>query len=187
MDVTSITPSPTALKALTHPLRLRMLGMLRIDGPATATTLATRLGINTGATSYHLRQLERHGFVVEDTERGNARDRWWRAAHQTTNTDPASPTTPEEHDTYDAFLQAVAIMYAGNLQAAVEERRVTPEEWLRAGTISDWSFRLTPAHALALKQRLVAVLDDVEEDDDEDAEPFSVNINAYRLPGSRRT
>jgi hypothetical protein len=32
-----------------------MLGMLRIDGPATATTLAARLGINTGAASYHLR------------------------------------------------------------------------------------------------------------------------------------
>ena len=29
-------PDPTALKALTHPVRLRMLGMLRVDGPATA-------------------------------------------------------------------------------------------------------------------------------------------------------
>ena len=66
VDLTSITPSPAALKALAHPVRLRMLGLLRIEGPATATTLATRLGLNTGATSYHLRQLAQHGFVVED-------------------------------------------------------------------------------------------------------------------------
>ncbi len=28
-----VVPDPTALKALTHPVRLRMLGMLRVDGP----------------------------------------------------------------------------------------------------------------------------------------------------------
>jgi predicted ArsR family transcriptional regulator len=77
VETTSITPTPQQLKALTHPTRLRMLGMLRIDGPATATTLATRLGINTGATSYHLRQLAQHGFVVDDESQGNGRDRWW--------------------------------------------------------------------------------------------------------------
>ncbi len=67
----SITPSPQQLKALTHPTRLRMLGLLRIDGPATATTLAQRLGLNTGATSYHLRQLAQHGFVVDDDSPGH--------------------------------------------------------------------------------------------------------------------
>jgi len=184
VDTTSITPSPQALKALTHPARLRMLGMLRVDGPATATALATRLGLNTGATSYHLRQLAQHGFVVDDHERGNGRERWWKAAHQTTQTDPASATTPEERDAHDAFLQAVAITYAGTLQAAVEERRLLPEEWLRAETMSDWNIRLTPAHAAALKDRLMAVLADVEEDDDEDAAPYAVNINAFRRPGS---
>ena len=42
-NITSIAPDPTALKALAHPLRLRMLGLLRIDGPATASGLAERL------------------------------------------------------------------------------------------------------------------------------------------------
>ena len=64
-EITRIVPDATALKALTHPLRLRMLGMLRIDGPATATGLAERLGLNSGATSYHLRQLAQHGFIEE--------------------------------------------------------------------------------------------------------------------------
>src|SRR6478609_3560973 len=65
MELTSITPTPQMLRALAHPTRLTMLGMLRIDGPATATSLATRLGINTGQTSYHLRQLAHYGFVVD--------------------------------------------------------------------------------------------------------------------------
>ena len=86
MDLSSITPTPAALRALSHPVRLRMLALLRTEGPATATTLAARLGLNTGATSYHLRQLAEHGFVVDDPERGDGRDRWWQAAHRATVT-----------------------------------------------------------------------------------------------------
>jgi DNA-binding transcriptional ArsR family regulator len=66
------------LKALAHPLRVRMLDALVADGPATASQLADRFGENTGATSYHLRQLARHGFIEEDTERGQGRQRWWK-------------------------------------------------------------------------------------------------------------
>ena len=70
---------PPALKALAHPLRVRILGSLRRTGPATATVLAGRLGESSGLTSYHLRVLAAHDFVVEDTEQGAGRERWWRA------------------------------------------------------------------------------------------------------------
>ena len=83
-DARTATPSPHQLRALAHPVRLRMLGMLRIDGPATATALATRLGLNTGATSYHLRQLERFGFVGDDAEQPSGRERRWCALHDST-------------------------------------------------------------------------------------------------------
>ena len=43
MERTSVTPGPEGLRALSHPGRLRMLGLLRTEGPATATTLAARL------------------------------------------------------------------------------------------------------------------------------------------------
>jgi DNA-binding transcriptional ArsR family regulator len=66
-----------ALRALAHPLRVQLFSALTSFGPATASALAARLGESSGATSYHLRQLERHGFVREDTSRGNGRDRWW--------------------------------------------------------------------------------------------------------------
>ena len=73
------------LKAVTHPLRLRLLGLLRADGPATATELARLLGESSGSTSYHLRQLERYGFITDATEQRSGRERRWQAAHDMTS------------------------------------------------------------------------------------------------------
>ena len=68
----------TALSGLAHPLRVQLFEALTQYGPATATQLAKRLGESSGATSYHLRQLERFGFVETDPDRGTGRERWWR-------------------------------------------------------------------------------------------------------------
>ena len=68
-----------SLIALAHPLRIRLRDQLRRSGPATATQLAKRFGESSGATSYHLRMLARHGFVEEAPELGVGRERWWRA------------------------------------------------------------------------------------------------------------
>ncbi len=70
--------SAAELKAMTHPLRQQIVRHLGTHGPATSTTLAQVLGENTGTTSYHLRQLERFGFVEEIPERSTGRERWWR-------------------------------------------------------------------------------------------------------------
>jgi predicted ArsR family transcriptional regulator len=183
VDLTSITPAPQALKALTHPVRLRMLGMLRLDGPATATTLATRLGLNTGATSYHLRQLAHHGFVVEDAERGNGRDRWWRAAHQSTTWDTAGPVDSGEKDTLDAFLQSVVVVMTESLQRSVEELPLLPEAWREATTYSDWVVRLTPSRARALVEQLVATMQEIDEEDDDEAAPYMLQLSAFPYPG----
>ena len=83
-----------ALHALAHPLRLRLLGLLRIDGPATASGLAKRVGESSGSTSYHLRQLAVAGFIEEAPELGTKRERWWRAAHRETSWSPAQFSTP---------------------------------------------------------------------------------------------
>lgn len=66
------------LKALAHPLRQRMLYHLAFAGSASSTSLAHAFGESTGSTSYHLRQLERFGFIEEDRERARGRERWWR-------------------------------------------------------------------------------------------------------------
>jgi DNA-binding transcriptional ArsR family regulator len=67
-----------SLKLLAHPVRYRIQDRLQ-HGPATSTTLARALGLNTGATSYHLRQMAEHGFIEEVPELSRGRERWWRA------------------------------------------------------------------------------------------------------------
>lgn len=180
-DVT-VTPGLEQLKALTHPVRVRMLGMLRIDGPATATTLATRLGLNTGATSYHLRQLAQHGFIVDDESRGSRRERWWKAAHSSTNAQREDlPDDASGREVLDAYLQSVVLTYTQQLQQAIAERALLPKQWRDASTFSDWTARLTPAQAESFKERLIALLAEME--DDPDGEVFTFQVNAYPWPG----
>jgi DNA-binding transcriptional ArsR family regulator len=184
MELTSITPTSQMLRALAHPTRLRMLGLLRIEGPATATSLATRLGINTGQTSYHLRQLAQHGFVVDDDERGNGRDRWWKAAHQSTVTGDM-PERPEDKEALDAYMQTVAVIYTQQLQAAVEEMSLLPLPWREASTLSDYHVRLTAEHARDLTGRMHQLFMELREDadDDPDAVDFVYQLQAFPRPG----
>ena len=72
------------VKVLAHPLRSRLVGALRLNGPSTATALAQHLGTNSGATSYHLRKLAEVGLVV-DTGQGDAKSRVWAAASEVTD------------------------------------------------------------------------------------------------------
>ncbi|RYB94317.1 ArsR family transcriptional regulator [Nocardioides oleivorans] len=179
----SITPDIAGLRALSHPVRLKMLTLLRAEGPATATTLAQRLDLNTGATSYHLRQLAQHGFIEEDAERGTARDRWWRAAHQSTRTDFREKRVDDTD--VEAYLTTVAMLYADRTRAAVTELPFLPEEWRTAGTLSDWELRLTATQAERLVRALAEVIEEADggTDNDADAKPFVVNLNAYPRPG----
>ncbi|MFF5206456.1 ArsR/SmtB family transcription factor [Streptosporangium sp. NPDC000396] len=77
-DESLVLDDPARLKALAHPMRRAMLRHLNLHGPATSTTLGELLGAKTGTTSYHLRQLERSGFIEEIPERSGGRERWWR-------------------------------------------------------------------------------------------------------------
>jgi DNA-binding transcriptional ArsR family regulator len=181
--MTAVNPSAAGLRALSHPTRLKMLMLLRLEGPATATTLADQLSLNTGATSYHLRQLAEHGFIEEDAGRGDGRDRWWRAAHESTHAGLAGRDLAEADDV-NAYLQTVALMYTEQLMQAVAERTQLPEAWQRASTTSDWHFRVSPARAEELVARLAGILQDFEEDEGDEAGSFVVNLNAFPRPGT---
>ncbi|PRY63657.1 ArsR family transcriptional regulator [Knoellia remsis] len=174
----------TTLKALTHPLRPRILSALRLHGPSTASRLAEHLGVNTGATSYHVRQLAEAGFVVEDPELGNARDRWWRAAHARTFFD----THDADQEMSAAYLSALAAGYADNAQRAIAEIATLPAEWEDAGTFSNWTRRLTPEETSELIHELTETVRRYRphqgtDDAPEGARPVSVNLEVFLAPG----
>lgn len=145
------------LAGVAHPTRVRILALLRTEGPTTATALAARLGLNSGATSYHLRQLAEHGFVVDDPARGNRRERWWKAAQDST-------APPEDGDLTDdtglgvGYLRSVARVQSEDMLAAVDALPALPAKWRAAFDLSDYALRLSPEAAVALNAELHAVL-----------------------------
>jgi len=93
------------VRALAHPLRLRMLESL-MDGPATASMLARELGESSGATSYHLRALAAAGLIVEELDRRKGRERWWKREPQTVGLISSAPAEDPEYDAAVAQLES---------------------------------------------------------------------------------
>ncbi|WP_020518713.1 ArsR/SmtB family transcription factor [Catelliglobosispora koreensis] len=166
-----------SLRGLAHPLRVRILGLLRANGPATSTTLALALGQSTGTTSYHLRQLAAHGFIVDDEELGAGRERWWKAAHQRTTFDTSDLPDIDPADVV-AYMRAVAASYADNVDRWLNETYTGP--WRDVGTLSDWRLKLTRAETEELQAAIFELASryrryDAEEAP-EDAQPVSLQV-----------
>ncbi|MEV6596742.1 winged helix-turn-helix domain-containing protein [Actinoplanes sp. NPDC051346] len=161
-----ISLTPHALRGLAHPLRVRMLNELRERGPSTATLLAARLGESSGSTSYHLRQLASHGFVVEDTTRGDGRERWWRPAHRGTELNAANARAAPGNA--EAYLRAVATADFQRVDEFLGALTSVPEAWQDVTTISSTGLRLTAAQAADLRARIEAVIAEFPVDDPEE-------------------
>lgn len=73
----AVVSQTDAIKALTHPLRIRLLDLFGPEVELTATQCAERTGESVASCSYHLRQLEKYGHVERAEAR--AKDRPWRA------------------------------------------------------------------------------------------------------------
>ncbi|WP_422774449.1 helix-turn-helix domain-containing protein [Plantactinospora sp. WMMC1484] len=148
------------IRVLAHPLRARLLIALRSDGPATATRLAQALGTNTGATSYHLRQLADAGLVAELPDHGSGRQRWWRAVHQFSSwrgTDFADD--PDAQAAADWLHRHAVRLHAELTERWVTEQHGYPVEWRDAATFSDVLLRLTPQQLRQLNDEMRAVVD----------------------------
>ncbi|GAA4776970.1 MULTISPECIES: winged helix-turn-helix domain-containing protein [Streptomyces] len=175
-----------ALKALTHPLRIRLLGLLRQLGAATASELAVRTGESSASTSYHLRVLARHGFIAE-AEHRDARERRWQAVHALTSWDEARMNDSEAAR---AFVDTIRRAQLDHLERTVTAHAADAAagrvgaDWLEASGMTDLMLRMTPeslreleevftrtAHALAARDA-----------DDPRAEQTAVFAAGFRMP-----
>ncbi len=134
---------PSALKAVTHPLRRRILGILS-SGPATATTLAKALDQNTGATSYHLRELARFGFVEEAPELAHGKERWWRTRPRDIRWPRRSEQSPDSRVLFDDMNRQGFEDDLARLNEFQRNRDSLPDGWSDALLFSRGASWLTP-------------------------------------------
>lgn len=148
------------LRALGHPLRMRMLELLQADGPATATGLGKRVGESSGTTSWHLRLLAEAGLVEEDTERGNKRERWWRSAQKSTRMRAVDFIgDPDLAGPLDTFLRSsLEQRYHTETQFLAELPRWM-DRWYDKAVFTDGRLSLTPEETVAMSTEVEAVID----------------------------
>jgi DNA-binding transcriptional ArsR family regulator len=146
--------TPEAVKVLAHPLRSRLLGTLRRGGPATATTLATALSTNSGATSYHLRKLESVGLVT-DTGEGTGKQRLWRAATSSHSWAPSELSDDEDAATALGWLERDYLrLFSTDYGHWLDVADAWPSEWQDAAGMGDNWLNLNAEQLTALKKDL---------------------------------
>ncbi|MEV1130981.1 helix-turn-helix domain-containing protein [Agromyces sp. NPDC049794] len=178
----------SSLKSLGHPLRVRIYDELSAYGPLTASGLAERLGESSGATSYHLRQLERAGLVREDETRGKGRERWWERR-------PGSIAIPDARNLPPGSAERLAVKLVEDewyrsreqnfREYTAEGEQVFGSEWLDVATSDTINLRLTPEQLHGLVTDIDVVLkkyiDAYKRTPSAGSRPVQIHINAFPL------
>src|SRR5690606_4524738 len=147
---------PTTLRALAHPVRLRIYEELAVSGPATATELAERLGESPANCSWHLRQLAQYGFI-EEAGGGTGRQRPWRMVPQAASVgSPDALAEPEAATARDALVEVIMGREVEAWRAWHRTRRDEPAQWREASVeATSAAIWLTAGGLAALKEELV--------------------------------
>jgi DNA-binding transcriptional ArsR family regulator len=177
------------LKALAHPLRLRLYELLSARGPATATQLGRHVDEAAGLLSYHLRQLAVHGYVEEAPElASDGRERWWRVVPGGISWSTADflgePGGRAVAGTAERMLLGRQL---DRLQQYTERQDAWGPDWVDAAIGTDALLRLTPDELRAFGAEIQAVVSrwanrDVPTDDAGGAERADVFAFVHAFP-----
>jgi len=148
---------PRAMRALAHPTRLRLVALLRREGPLTATGAAAVLGESSGSCSFHLRQLARYG-LVEEAGGGRGREKPWRATAQFTSW-PNVPTSPAAAAASQQLATVIAEKYVELLLTWLKTNQDEPVVWQEAAQFGDSMVYLTAEELAELGGRVRELVD----------------------------
>jgi DNA-binding transcriptional ArsR family regulator len=148
---------PRALRALAHPIRLDLMGLLRRGEPLTATQAGERIGESAASCSFHLRQLAKYG-LVEEAGGGRGRERPWQAT--AISTEWASRGADEEADAAGTLLSKVVVeRYFQNAIGWLDRRGSEDPKWIEAAMISDALVYMTAAELHEIDEQIRALLE----------------------------
>ncbi|GAA1960882.1 winged helix-turn-helix domain-containing protein [Microbacterium aquimaris] len=176
-----------ALRALAHPLRVRIYDILSQYGPQTASTLAQQLGESSGSTSYHLRALAKHQLIRECADRGTARERWWeRPVGGVSFTNPAGAKTPSERSATQLVMSEFFRHRQDRLLEFVMHTNDGLEDaWSDGAMVSTAMARMTPEQLKELSLRIMALIDEAvdryRDQDGDGVRPVSIRADLFPL------
>jgi predicted ArsR family transcriptional regulator len=148
---------PRALRAYAHPVRMSLIGLLRTEGPLTATRAGELLGESSGTCSFHLRQLAKYG-LVEEAAGGTGREKPWRATAQLTHV-PRVTDDPELAAAAGQVRATLAEMYFARLTRWLGRSAAEPVQWQEAAQFGDQILYLTAGELKDLRERIEELLD----------------------------
>lgn len=171
---TLVTSDPAMLRALAHPLRVEILSVLDELREATATAIAERVGESPSNCSFHLRQLEKAGYIERAEQRGTAKP--WRPVHRSRN------LMPDVHDPASVRSSAtIGALYVQHEAARIVDFLTTAPtddaEWAGAVTVNTSEFWATADEMRELVHAIAALTEHLH---GREADASS------RPPGSRR-
>lgn len=179
-----------ALKALAHPLRVRIFDLLSTHGPQTASSLASMLGETSGSTSYHLRTLSAHDLIHEVEGRGTARERWWELPEGRIDIPgPSKSMSPANRAAAQIVSSEFFRLRHETLMSYVNRPDTdVPEGWKDTGLIATTLLEMTPSQMAGLKDELMAVVDSAVErfrgQTGPDVRRVSLRTELFDLPAS---
>ncbi len=131
---------------------MRLVGLLRMSGPLTATQAAELTGQSVASCSYHLRMLAKYG-LVDEARGGTGREKPWRATARYTSW-PDDADDPAVAEASKALSTTVAELWFERITRAIETRDALPGEWREAEEFGDAVVWLTAAELTSLRDRI---------------------------------
>ncbi|WP_336646829.1 helix-turn-helix domain-containing protein [Microbacterium sp. USHLN186] len=173
------------IRVLAHPLRARIPGLLRTHGPATATDLARLLETNSGATSYHLRQLAAVG-LVRDTGEGVGRRREWQATSDFHSWAPSDFDDRPDAATAANWLQRAYLRdFVERAERWEEDAVGWSPQWRDSLGLSDTVVEVTPQQAGAMLTELADVFERYRAAGAGDPDAVRLHVTTHAAPLGR--
>ncbi|WP_435056940.1 ArsR/SmtB family transcription factor [Streptomyces sp. bgisy060] len=148
------------LRAIAHPLRMRLYRALFVARTATASQLAEQVDEAVSLVSYHLRKLAEHGLIEEaEPQSSDGRERWWQpSSYGVALHEEDVSGNPEMAAASDAFGRTINEQRIELHRRFMDERLTWSEEWRSAVISSEWLPRLTAAELASLGKELDTLL-----------------------------
>lgn len=175
------------LAAMAHPLRRRLLDVLKVHGPATASVVAGRTEQTVANVSHHLRVLHGSGLIEEVPELArDRRERWWRLASASLRWSTVDFAQEPASAAIAAAAESLNLDHHAGLVrawfAADEDHRAS---WHDTAFSTDKWLHLTPAELAELSHEVIDLLERwaTRDTPDDGQQRDPVFVFTYGVPG----